>query len=124
MEASTNPRALAVSPDATTIVSVWGAVVHVWMPQHGGLTSYSLSSTRPCEGWPLSISPDCRYIACWTEDGFDIMDVASGAVVCTQNGGPLVTSADFSADGSVLVLGRISGDVEVWEIADKRARDL
>ncbi|KAL6695857.1 quinon protein alcohol dehydrogenase-like superfamily [Trichoderma pleuroticola] len=121
MEASKNPRALAVSPDGTTIVSVWGAVVHIWMPKHGQLTSYSLSSTRPCEGWPLSISPDCRYIASWTEEGFDIMDVASGAVVCTQDGGPLVTSADFSTDGSVLVLGRISGDVEVWDVTDKRA---
>ncbi|PTB59082.1 hypothetical protein M431DRAFT_13476 [Trichoderma harzianum CBS 226.95] len=121
METSKNPRALAVSPDGTTIVSVWGSVVHIWMPQHGQLTSYSLSSTRPCEGWPLSISPDCRYIASWTEEGFDIMDAASGAVICTQDGGPLVTSADFSTDGSVLVLGRISGDVEVWDITDKRA---
>ncbi|KAL7935004.1 WD40-repeat-containing domain protein [Trichoderma chlorosporum] len=121
MEASRNPRALAVSPDGTTIVSIWGSVVHIWMPQHGQLSSYSLASTRPCEGWPLSISPDCRYIASWTEEGFDIMDVASGVVVCTQDGGPLVTSADFSADGSVLVIGRISGDVEVWDLVNKRA---
>jgi WD40 repeat protein len=113
---STNPRALAVSPDGNTIVSIWGTTVHVWMPQHGQLTSYGLSSTRPCEGWPLCISPDCRYIASWTEEGFDIMDVASGAVVCTKDGGPLVTSADFSTDGSMLVLGRISGDVEVWDV--------
>ncbi|EHK15366.1 uncharacterized protein TRIVIDRAFT_38192 [Trichoderma virens Gv29-8] len=123
METSKNPRALAVSPDGKTIVSVWGSVVHIWMPQHGQLTSYSLSSTRPCEGWPLSISPDCRYIASWTEEGFDIMDVASGAVVCTQDGGPLVTSADFSSDGRTLVLGRISGDVEIWDLADKRAKN-
>lgn len=120
VEASANPRALAVSPDGTTIVSVWGSVVHMWMPQHGRLTSYSLSSTRPCEGWPLCISPDCRYMASWTEEGFDIMDVASGAVVCAQDGGALVTSADFSADGSVLVLGRISGDVEVWDLVHKQ----
>ncbi|PTB46173.1 hypothetical protein M441DRAFT_42014 [Trichoderma asperellum CBS 433.97] len=116
---STNPRALAVSPDGSTIVSIWGTTVHIWMPQHGQLTSYGLSSTRPCEGWPLCISPDCRYIASWTEEGFDIMDVASGAVICTREGGPLVTSAAFSTDSKTLVLGRMSGDVEVWNVVSK-----
>ncbi|KAL7920881.1 YVTN repeat-like/Quino protein amine dehydrogenase [Trichoderma austrokoningii] len=116
---SINPRALAVSPDGSTIVSIWGTTVHIWIPQHSQLTSYGLSSTRPCEGWPLCISPDCRYIASWTEQGFDIMDVASGAVICTREGGPLVTSAAFSADGKTLVLGRMSGDVEVWNVLNK-----
>ncbi|KAM0452925.1 hypothetical protein ACHAO4_005344 [Trichoderma viride] len=116
---STNPRALAVSPDGSTIVSIWGTTVHIWMPQHGQLTSYGLPSTRPCEGWPLCISPDCRYIASWTEEGFDIMDVASGAVICTKEGGPLVTSAAFSTDSKTLVLGRMSGDVEVWNVVNK-----
>ncbi|KAL7792484.1 quinon protein alcohol dehydrogenase-like superfamily [Trichoderma ceciliae] len=118
---STNPRALAVSPDGKTVVSVWGTTVHIWMPQHGQLSSYSLSSTRSCEGWPLCISPNCRYIASWTEQGFDIMDVASGAVICSKDGGALVTSADFSTDGSVLALGRISGDVEIWDLVNKCA---
>lgn len=118
--AARNPRALAVSPDGNTVVSVWGTVVHIWMPQHGRLTSYNLSSTRACEGWPLCISPDCRYMACWTEAGFDIMDVASGAVVCTREGGPLVTAADFSADAGILVLGRISGDVEVYDVVSDK----
>ncbi|RFU79130.1 hypothetical protein TARUN_3079, partial [Trichoderma arundinaceum] len=116
-----NPRALAVSPDGSTIVSVWGTSVYVWIPQHGHLTSYRLASTRTREGWPLCISPDCRYIASWTEDGFDIMDVASGSVICTQDGGALVTSADFSADGTMLLVGRINGDVEVWDIVRKWA---
>ncbi|KAH6606869.1 hypothetical protein Trco_006022 [Trichoderma cornu-damae] len=121
VELCSNPRALAVSPDGSTIVSVWGAAVYVWMPRHGQLTSYRLSGTRPCEGWPLCISPDCRYIASWTEDGFDIMDVPSGTVICAKHGGPLVTSADFSADGTTLVLGRINGDVEVWDVVTSRA---
>ncbi|KAL6866988.1 YVTN repeat-like/Quino protein amine dehydrogenase [Trichoderma novae-zelandiae] len=114
------PRALGVSPDGATVVSVWGTSVHVWMPRHGRLTSYGLSSTRPCEGWPLCVSPDCRYIASWTEEGFDVMDAASGSVVCARSGGPLVTSADFSVDGRVLVVGRINGDVEVWDVVDER----
>ncbi|PTB66284.1 YVTN repeat-like/Quino protein amine dehydrogenase, partial [Trichoderma citrinoviride] len=115
------PRALGVSPDGATVVSVWGTAVHVWMPRHGRLTSYRLGGTRPpaCEGWPLCVSPDCRYIACWTESGFDVMDAASGSVVCAREGGPLVTAAAFSVDGRVLVVGRISGDVEVWDVVDE-----
>ncbi|KAL7822096.1 YVTN repeat-like/Quino protein amine dehydrogenase [Trichoderma gracile] len=114
------PRALGVSRDGATVVSVWGTTVHVWMPRHGQLTSYALGATRRCEGWPLCVSPDCRYIACWTEDGFDVMDAASGSVVCERLGGPLVTAAGFSADGRVLVVGRINGDVEVWDVLDER----
>ncbi|KAK1242273.1 hypothetical protein MKX07_000259 [Trichoderma sp. CBMAI-0711] len=114
------PRALGVSPDGATVVSVWGTAVHVWMPRHGQLTSYALGATRHCEGWPLCVSPDCRYIASWTEDGFDVMDAASGSVVCASVGGPLVTAAEFSGDGRILVVGRISGDVEVWDVVDER----
>jgi hypothetical protein len=47
------------------------------------------------------------------------MDVASGAVICTKEGGPLVTSAAFSTDSKTLVLGRMSGDVEVWNVVNK-----
>ncbi|KAL6884987.1 WD40-repeat-containing domain protein [Trichoderma longibrachiatum] len=115
------PRALGVSQDGATVVSVWGTTVHVWMPRLGQLTSYSLGSTRRCEGWPLCVSPDCRYIASWTEDGFDVMDAASGRVVGERVGGELVTAAGFSVDGRVLVVGRVGGDVEVWDVVDERA---
>lgn len=47
------------------------------------------------------------------------MDVASGAVICTREGGLLVTSAAFSTDSKTLVLGRMSGDVEVWNVVNK-----
>lgn len=47
------------------------------------------------------------------------MDVASGEVICTKEGGPLVTSAAFSTDGKTLLLGRMSGDVEVWNVFNK-----
>ncbi|TFA97694.1 hypothetical protein CCMA1212_010594 [Trichoderma ghanense] len=114
------PRALGVSQDGATVVSVWGTTVHVWMPKHGRLTSYRLGETRDCEGWPLCVSPDCRYIASWTEEGFDVMDVASGRVVGGMDGGELVTAGEFSVDGRVLVVGRVSGDVEVWDVVDER----
>ena len=115
-----NPRALAVSPDGSTIISIWGTAVHIWLPQASHLTSYTLASVRRKEGFPLAISPDCRYIVSWTEDGFDIMDVASGSVVVEREGGALVTAAAFSADASVLLLGRMDGYVEAWDLSEKR----
>ncbi|KAK7428608.1 hypothetical protein QQZ08_004869 [Neonectria magnoliae] len=118
---SANPRALAVSPDGRRIVSVWGTTVHVWLPHTNDLTSYALNSVRRTEGWPLCISPDCRYMACRTEDGFDVMDVASGAVVFTADEDVLITSGAFAADGKTLVLGTMDGTVEVWGVPEKKA---
>lgn len=115
-----NPRALAVAADGT-IVSVWGAAVHVWTPRANHLTSYTLASVRRAEGGPLALSPDGRYMACWTEDGFDVMEVRSGVTVAERHGGVLVTAAAFSADASVLLLGRMDGHLEVWDLFRKKA---
>ncbi|KAF7564003.1 hypothetical protein G7046_g95 [Stylonectria norvegica] len=120
MESSTNPRALAVSPDGMCIISIWGSTVHIWLPQTNDITSYNLNAVRRTEGWPLCISPDCRYMACWTEEGFDIMDVTSGAVIFEQSSSELVTAGAFAADGKTLVLGRMDGVVEVWDVEEKR----
>lgn len=118
---ASGPRALAVSPDGTTIVAVWGATVHVWTPRGNSLTSYNLSSVRKTEGWPLCISPDCRWMACRTEDGFDIMDVASGELLYWQTSDVVVTAGAFATDGgdALLVLGKMNGVVEVWDIGVK-----
>lgn len=115
---ATNPRALVVASDGT-VVSVWGATVHVWLPRANHLTSYTLASVRRSEGVPLALSPDGRYMVCWNEDGFDVMDVLSGATVAERPGGALVTAAAFSADASVLLLGRMDGFLEVWDISRK-----
>ncbi|KAM3458560.1 hypothetical protein MY3296_000318 [Beauveria thailandica] len=115
-----NPRALVVA-DNDTMMSVWGASVHVWTPRANHLTSYTLASVRRTEGVPLALSPDGKYMLCWTEDGFDIMDVLSGETVAERPGGALVTAAAFSADASVVLLGRMDGFLEVWDIARKKA---
>ncbi|KAI8677374.1 hypothetical protein LRP88_09597 [Fusarium phalaenopsidis] len=120
IDGSTNPRALAVSPDGRRIVSVWGTSVHIWMPLANDLTSYNLNSVRRFEGWPLAISSDCRYMLCRTEDGFDIMDVATGTVEFERTTEELVMSGAFSEDGTTLVLGRMDGVVEVWDISGPR----
>lgn len=114
-----NPRALVVAGN-DTIVSLWGSTVHVWMPRANSVTSYTLASVRRAEGFPLAVSPDGRYMLCWNEDGFDIMDVRSGATVAERAGGALVTAVAFSVDASMVLLGRMDGFLEVWDISDKK----
>ncbi|CAH0033437.1 unnamed protein product [Clonostachys rhizophaga] len=116
---SRNPRALAVAPHGNTIVSVWDSSLYVWHPRSGDLTSYALSATRMAEGWPLAISPDCRYVACRTEDGFDLMEVSSGVVVFGMATESIVTAAAFSSDSSALLLGRMDGVLELWDISER-----
>ncbi|OAA56493.1 Quinoprotein amine dehydrogenase [Cordyceps fumosorosea ARSEF 2679] len=118
-----NPRALAVAREGSTgpvVVSVWGATVHVWRPRAGQVASYALAAVRRTEGVPLTLSPDARYMLCWTEGGgFDIMDARTGTTLAERPGGALVTAAAFSADASVLLLGRMDGYLEVWDIVTK-----
>ncbi|KAI9166578.1 WD repeat-containing protein [Paramyrothecium foliicola] len=114
--ASGNPRTLAVSPEGSTIASVWGSTVQLWLPRANHITSYNLGTVRATEGWPLCISPDCRYMACRTEDGFDIMGVASGTVLWEYHTETLFTAGAFSLDSKTLVLGTMDGNVEVWDM--------
>ncbi|VUC31994.1 unnamed protein product [Clonostachys rosea] len=116
---SRNPRVLAASPSGNTIVSVWDSSVYIWHPRSGDLTSYALSATRQAEGWPLAISPDCRYVVSRTEDGFDLMEVSSGVVVFSMTTEAIITAAAFSSDSSVLLLGRMDGILELWDISEK-----
>lgn len=122
---STNPRLLAVSPNGRSVVSVWGTTVHIWLPQVNHLTSYNLNTTRTTEGWPLAISSDGRWMLCRTEEGFDIIDVASGTTIWERRDATdvsaMVTAAAFSTDGDVVLLGRMNGTVEVWDISESQS---
>ncbi|KAI5465431.1 WD40-repeat-containing domain protein [Mariannaea sp. PMI_226] len=120
IEGSSIPRALAISLGGHRIVSIWGTTVHVWMPYSNDLTSYNLNSVRAKEGWPLCISPDGRYLVCRTEDGFDIMSMASGEVVFERDSDTFVTAGEFSLDGNILILGKMDGTVDVWDVIEKR----
>lgn len=118
---SLNPRMLAVSPRC--VASIWGTRVHIWHPAVNDLTSYDLNAARLVEGWPLCISADCRYLACRTEDGFDIMELGSGTVLCSEACGAVVTAASFSPDSRLLLLGRMDGVLEFWDIAGATGKD-
>lgn len=120
------PSFLGVTPDGAVVVSIWGDVVYHWNHTTSALESYALSSRRAREGWPVAISPDCRFLCCRTEDGADISDLYSGRVLYTikfESG--YVTAATFSHDGRYLILGKAAqwmgvrvtmSTLDVWEL--------
>ena len=57
-------------------------------------------------------------MACRTEAGFDVMELASGDVVCEKASEALVTAGAFSVNGETLLVGRIDGMLEVWAIKE------
>lgn len=120
---SHNPRLLAVS--SRCVASIWGARMYIWYPAANDLTSYHLNAARgdAVEGWPLCISPDCRYLACRTEDGFDVMELGSGTVLCREVCSAAVTTGAFSPDSRLLLLGRMDGVLEFWDLADDTSKD-
>ncbi|KAK2013526.1 ribosome assembly protein 4 [Colletotrichum eremochloae] len=119
--AGAGARALGVSPDGRIIVSVWPRAVYVWEHEAGRVSSWELNKVRGTEGWPLAVSPDCRFLACRTEDGMDISDVYSGQVLAEVRTAAgidgLVTAAAFSANGNTMAVGRYTGVVDVWNLA-------
>ncbi|KAK4222822.1 WD40-repeat-containing domain protein [Podospora fimiseda] len=104
------------------VVSVWGRDVVIW-DLNGGqerVHSYNLNSVRGNgvnEGWPLAVSPDCRYIVCRTEEGFDVSDVETGRFrgdFCTA--GSVVTCAAFTRDGKKIAIGNYDGQLQVYDV--------
>jgi len=117
VETRHNPRALRVSRDGATVAAVWGRDVMVWTPASGAMATYNLSAVRHSEGAALAISPDCEYLACRSEDGFDVLDLRTGrfrAEVRTERS--FVTTAAFSHDGRWLVVGKHNGEVMIYLI--------
>lgn len=123
---ATNPSLLAVAPNGNTVISVWGMHVVKWFPYMNSFTVYQLEQARSArgviEGWPLCVSPDTAWILCRTEEGFDIVDSASGAILWETHEDidmtNMVTCAAISADKKILLLGRMNGMVEAWDIEE------
>lgn len=120
------PSMVAVTPDSNVVVSVWGDLVYRWNHTTGAVDSYALGSRRVREGWPVALSPDCRFLLCRNEEGADISDAHSGRLLFTVrfNMG-FLTAAAFSADSryvalckSVQCLGpRVhQSSIDVWRL--------
>ena len=112
------PSLLRVSPDGALVATVWGRDVVLWHLDTGRVRAYSLTVVRPAaEGWPLCISPDCRYLACRTEDGFDVSDLDTGRFRGEfARSGPTVTAAAFDSTGTRLAVGDFAGNLEMFEV--------
>lgn len=115
---SFNPRLLCVPRAGNAIISIWGRNIYIWRPSNSEINISSLSALRSTEGWPLAFSADGRYLACRTEDGFDVMEVSSGAMVAERKGDgkEMVTSAAFSENGGLLLVGYLDGRLELWQV--------
>ncbi|KAH8891647.1 WD40 repeat-like protein, partial [Thozetella sp. PMI_491] len=112
-----NCSMMRVAPDGEVVVSIWGREVHLWYPRTGGISGYNLDAVRAAEGWPLAISPDCKFLLCRTEVGFDVSDVGTGRFrgdfVAEST---LVTTAAFSSDSRYVVVGKYTGEVHLFEV--------
>jgi WD40 repeat protein len=108
---------LQVSKDGKLVVTVWGRDVVLWYLETGRMHSYNLDRVRQSEGWPLCVSPDCRYLACRNEEGFDVSDVETGKFrgEFVWTGQP-ITAAAFDSDGVKLAIGDYGGGVQVFDI--------
>ncbi|KAK1762802.1 guanine nucleotide-binding protein subunit beta-like protein [Phialemonium atrogriseum] len=111
------PKMLQFSLDGELVACIWGREVNLWYPETGIVNAYDLNTVRRTEGWPLCISPDCKYLACRTEDGFDVSDLLTGTFrgdLCGDTAA--VTSAAFSSTGRNLVIGKMNGEIELYEV--------
>ncbi|KAK3997425.1 guanine nucleotide-binding protein subunit beta-like protein [Cladorrhinum sp. PSN332] len=122
-----HPSILEVAPDGTKVISVWGRDVVVWDLAGAGtgtgtgtVRTYNLNAVRGNginEGWPLAVSPDCRYIACRTEEGFDVSDVETGKFRGDfATPGSVITCAAFTRVGNKIAVGNYDGMIHVYEM--------
>lgn len=111
------PTLLRVSPAGDLVASVWDRSVNLWYPATGVVNVYDLHAVRRWEGWPLCISPDCRYLACRTEDGFDVSDLLTGKFRGDVAGAMVgATCAAFSSDSALLAVGGIGGEIQLYDV--------
>ncbi|KAJ6784509.1 hypothetical protein PWT90_10260 [Aphanocladium album] len=121
------PALLGVTPDSNVVVSVWGAdLVYRWNHTTGAVDSFAIGARRVREGWPVALSPDCRFLVCRNDQGADISDAHSGKVLFTVhfNKG-FLTAAAFTKDSRYVALAKAStcvgtkvhqSTLDIWEI--------
>ncbi|KAL2138509.1 hypothetical protein VTI28DRAFT_6659 [Corynascus sepedonium] len=111
------PRMMQVSPDGNLVVTVWGREVVLCYLDSGRVDRYHLDTVRARDGWPLCVSPDCRYLACSTEHGFDVSDVATGKLRGEFSWDrPPITSGAFNHDGTRLAISNHKGGLDIFHL--------
>lgn len=120
------PVLLGVTPDSNVVVSVWGDVVYRWDHTTGAVDSFALGARRVREGWPVALSPDCRFLLCRNEEGADISDAHSGKLLFSVRFSKgFLTAAAFTADSKYLALAKAStcvgpgvhhSTLDIWQI--------
>lgn len=79
--------------------------------------SYSVEAVRAYECWPLCVSPDCRYLACRTEEGIDVGDAKTGKFRGEFAWkGEAITAAAVNNAGTQLAVGDYSGAIQTYAI--------
>jgi WD40 repeat protein len=106
------PSILKVSLGGKLVVTVWGRKVVLWCLNSGRVQNYNLNVVRQSEGWPLCVSPDCRFLACRTGEGFDVSDVATGKF----RGKYAWTCNSITSAATRLAVGDYCGEVHMFDI--------
>jgi WD40 repeat protein len=110
----TPARGLAVSPDGQALaVRSLDRSVHIY-DRRLGKVRRSLEITSG-EGYILALSPGGRLLAYAVDDGFRVVDTASGKAL-HQGRHDGVRALAFSADGQLLATGG-SGPIRLWAMA-------
>ena len=120
------PKMLELSEDGRTVMIILGSNVFTWVPEIGTIDSYDMDAKRRTEGWPLCAGAHGRWVVNRTEDGFDVMDMRSGEVVGEvrrqETEGVTYTSGAWIegvGNEGVVVMGRMDGVVEIWDVKVK-----
>jgi WD40 repeat protein/transcriptional regulator with XRE-family HTH domain len=109
--------AVAFSGDSRYLASSAGTNAYIW-DAHTGVQLQRLA--HPALAWALNFSPDGRYLATSSFDGYArIWDVSTGQEVKRFLHGERerVYGVRFSPDGTLLATAGLKGGVKVWNVA-------
>ena len=109
--------ALALSPDGATLATRAADVVRLWDVSTGA----EASAFESVPGRSVTFSPDGSILAVG-DAAITLWDLASNQSIATldrRDSWP-ATSLAFSPDGSNLAAGYFRGDIQLWDVANRR----
>jgi WD40 repeat protein len=110
-------HAVAWSPDARLIALGDGSTVHIWDTTTGRLVGGEMKAAA----LDLVFSPDGKSLLTPGTNGAYLWDVATGKETGRfEAGGGDVQSVAFSADGTEVLTGSVTGAVRLWDAATRK----